>query len=217
MISRYGHQQLLAALALLLIADPFLDGLLGTFLLDAFLVVTLISAVLACANRRRHVVVGVSLSSLVLIALVLRSLEIFEGAEVAVALLAICFFGYVIALVLGSVFRDSQKVSADTICGGLAVYLLMGLWWAFAFALLEISIPGSFSGLEESAFSPYKRFLGFSFVTITTLGYGNIVPLTPRADALAISEAVVGQIYLTVLVARLVALNLVHSTDTSDS
>ncbi len=54
----------------------------------------------------------------------------------------------------------------------------------------------------------FDNFLGFSFVTISTLGYGSVVPTTARADALATSEAVVGQIYLTVLVARLVAMHM---------
>ena len=57
----------------------------------------------------------------------------------------------------------------------------------------------------------FDRFLGFSFVTLSTLGYGNIVPLTPRADAMATSEAVTGQIYLTVMVARLVAMHMKNS------
>ncbi len=106
----------------------------------------------------------------------------------------------------------------NTSCGSLSVYLLLGLLWAFAFALLESAVPGSFSGIERGmGFTDYKRFFGFSFVTLTTLGYGNVVPLTPRADALAVAEAIVGQIYLTVLVARLVALNLIHGAEQVDS
>lgn len=215
--ARYRHAQLLAALTLLLIVRPFLTGLLGSRILDVFLVLTLISAIFACAKRRRHVVIGVSLATCMLIALLLRSMEGIEAADVALSLLAFCFFGYVIALVLGSVFRDSRRVSVNTICGGLSVYLLMGLLWAFAFALLESAEPGSFSGIEQGiAFTNYERFFGFSFVTLTTLGYGNVVPLTPRADALSVSEAIVGQIYLTVLVARLVALNLIHGAEQSE-
>ncbi len=218
LVARYGHAQLLAALALLLLIDPFLNGVVGQTVLDSFLVVTLISAIIACANTRRHVVIGVSLATSVLIALLLRRLLEFEVFDVALSMLAISFFGYVIALILGSVFRDSRRVSTDTICGALSVYLLLGLLWAFAFALLEQMVPGSFSGMEEgTSFTKYKRFLGFSFVTLTTLGYGNVVPLTPRADALAMSNAIVGQLYLTVLVARLVALNLLNGQEQSDS
>lgn len=218
-LARYRHAQLLATLTLLLIVEPFLNDLvLGVRLLNVLLVVTLISAIIACANRRRHVVIGVSLATGVLIAMISRDGRIVGAANVGLLLLAICFFGYVIALVLGSVFRDSRKVSVDTICGGLSVYLLLGLLWVFAFALLEKTVPGSFSGIEPGISSTnYERFFGFSFVTLTTLGYGNIVPLTPRANALAVSEAIVGQIYLTVLVARLVALNLIYGAEQSET
>ncbi|MGE4606266.1 MAG: ion channel [Myxococcota bacterium] len=218
-LARYRHAQLLATLTLLLIVEPFLNDLmLGAKLLNVLLVVTLISAILACANRRRHVVIGVSLATGVLIAMLSRDGRIVGAANVGLLLLAICFFGYVIALILGSVFRDSRKVSVDTICGGLSVYLLLGLLWVFAFALLEKTVPGSFSGIEPGiSATSYERFFGFSFVTLTTLGSGNIVPLTPRADALAVSEAIVGQIYLTVLVARLVALNLIYGADQSET
>lgn len=218
-LARYRHAQLLATLTLLLIIEPFLNNLVvGVRLLNVLLIVTLISAIIACANRRRHVVIGVSLATGVLIAMISRDGRIVGAANVGLLLLAICFFGYVIALVLGSVFRDSRKVSVNTICGGLSVYLLLGLLWVFAFALLEKTAPGSFSGIEPTISSTsYERFFGFSFVTLTTLGYGNIVPLTPRANALAVSEAIVGQIYLTVLVARLVALNLIYGAEQSET
>jgi hypothetical protein len=218
LVARYGHAQLLTALTLLVIVDPFLSTFVGEALLDSFLVLTLFSAIFACANTRRNLVIGVSLATAMLITLFVHNRIVSNTADVALSLLGIVFFGYVIALVLASVFRDSRRVSADTICGALSVYLLLGLLWAFAFALLESAAPGSFSGVDDGAsFTRYKRFLGFSFVTLTTLGYGNVVPLTPRADALAVSNAIVGQLYLTVLVARFVALNLIHGAEDRES
>jgi hypothetical protein len=117
----------------------------------------------------------------------------------------------VTALVLSDVFQQGDRVSSDTIYGALAGYLLLGVTWTFAFSLLESLQPGSFSGMAPEAggaSASIRQFVGYSFVTLTTLGYGNIVPTNARADALAIWEAIVGQVYLTVLVARLVALNL---------
>jgi len=213
LFARYRHAQLLVAVALLLLVDPFLSGYVGTRILDAFLIVTLISAIVACASSRRHIVIGVSLAVCVMVALFLRERGKIESADLALSLLAICFFAYVIALVLGSVFRDERQVSLNTICGGLSVYLLLGLLWAFVFAVLESAVPHSFEGIDHTGGTGYRRFFAFSFVTLTTLGYGNVVPLTARAEALAFSEAIVGQLYLTVLVARLVALNLLHGSD----
>jgi hypothetical protein len=103
-------------------------------------------------------------------------------------------------------------VTIETICAALAVYLFLGLIWVFAYNLLEVVEPGSFSfGAGGDDESPFSRFIGFSFVTLTTLGYGNISPMNPRADALSYTEAIIGQIYLTVLVARLVAMELLHT------
>ena len=136
----------------------------------------------------------------------------FSGIETVTifhSVLALAFFGYLTALVLRDVFRDSDVVSADTICGALSAYLLLGVAWAFAYAMLEALLPGSIVGLRDDGMAEgYRQYLGYSFVTLTTLGYGNVVPANARAESLAVAEAIVGQVYLTVLVARLVALNL---------
>ena len=129
LFARYRHAQLLAALTLLLVLDPFLAGSARATLVDTLLIVTLISAIVACSTRRRHAVIGVSLAVGMQAAVLLRSVKGIETASIAMSLLALCFFGYVIALVLGSVFRDSHRVSIDTICGGLSAYLLLGIAW----------------------------------------------------------------------------------------
>jgi hypothetical protein len=127
----------------------------------------------------------------------------------AYAGVGVVFFGYVTFLILADVFRHSTSVSVDTIAGALAAYILLGIGWAFAYSLLEHVVPGSIAGLRApSGLHRYYEYLGYSFDTLTTLGYGNVVPANDKADALAAAEAVVGQVYLTVLVARLVALNL---------
>lgn len=211
MFERYRHAQLLVALTLLLIANPFLSGLLGRTLISFFLLLSLVSAIAACARRRRELAIGVGLALAMQTTLLVHYWLHFEVAGPAMSLLALAFFGFVIVLVSGSVFRHSHSVSMDTICGGLSVYLLLGVFWAFAYALLESLAPGSFIGIERLVDSThYEKFFGYSFVTLTTLGYGNVIPVTPRAESLAIAEAIVGQIFLTVLVARLVALNLRH-------
>ena len=210
-LKRYRHAQLLGALALLLFAEPFVESFAGAVFFDVFLAVTIVSVVIACSARRLHLVIGLTLAVLLQLSLVYRTIHQVEAIGTAHSLLAIALFGYVTALVLSDVFQHSDRVSSDTIYGALAGYLLLGVTWTFAFSLLESLQPGSFSGMDPEAggaSAVYRRFIGYSFVTLTTLGYGNIVPTNARADALATWEAIVGQVYLTVLVARLVALNL---------
>src|SRR5262249_1260599 len=114
----------------------------------------------------------------------------------------------------------AKTVTGDIVCGALCVYLLIGLIWAFLFLLLESVHPGSFR-LEEglttatdltSARSAHIAiFMYFSFITLSTVGYGEILPLTPPAHGLAALEGIIGQFYMAVLVARFVGLYIVHS------
>jgi voltage-gated potassium channel Kch len=97
----------------------------------------------------------------------------------------------------------------------------MGYAWTFAYALVDETQPGSIVAL--SAIPPADYVAGvlqmryFSFMTLTTVGYGDIVPHSAAARTLAALEAITGQIYLTVLVARLVGLHIVHAAHTSSS
>src|SRR5215216_3626276 len=93
--------------------------------------------------------------------------------------------------------------------------------WAFLFDLLEFAQPGSFHLPELNATAGYEPYLRrydptnsiyFSFVTLTTLGFGEITPATVLARTLVWLEAVTGQLYLAVLVARLVSLQIIHSS-----
>lgn len=210
MIQRYRHAQLLGMLVALLLLNPFLQRTLAFAVVDILILLTLVSAVVACSDRLLHAVVGVSLAILVFAASVYRDFSGNDEVSVVFSILGLVFFAYITALILGDVFRTRRAVSLDTLCAGVAVYLLLGLAWAFAYALVESVEPGSFDGLRGQGDSNgYQRYLGYSFVTLTTLGYGNVVPANAKSEALASAEAIVGQVYLTVLLARLVALNLV--------
>jgi hypothetical protein len=96
-------------------------------------------------------------------------------------------------------------INANRLVGAICVYLLLGVIWAMIYTLINAISPGSFAG-----FSPMdgvgwdSEWLYFSFVTMTTLGYGDILPVSATARGLAYMQAVVGQFYIAVLVAGLV-------------
>ena len=96
-------------------------------------------------------------------------------------------------------------INSNRLVGAVCVYLLLGVIWAMLYTLINLASPGSFGG-----FSPTKdlgwdsEWLYFSFVTMTTLGYGDILPISATARGLAYMQAVVGQFYIAVLVAGLV-------------
>lgn len=96
-------------------------------------------------------------------------------------------------------------VTGHRIVGAVAAYLLIGVIWAYAYSLVALASPGAFSGPVTPADGP-RTFFYFSFVTLTTVGYGDVLPIHPAARSLATLEAVVGPLYLAILIARLVSL-----------
>jgi hypothetical protein len=116
------------------------------------------------------------------------------------------FYTFLVVIILSYLFTE-KEITVDVIAGAVCVYLLIGLMWASFFTVLDILQPGSFKipenlGTDESVFTYY------SLVTLTTLGYGDISPITSQARALTVLEAITGPIYLAILVARLVAIHV---------
>jgi hypothetical protein len=116
-----------------------------------------------------------------------------------------------IAILLVKVF-EKGPVSGSRIQGAIAAYLLLGLSWANGYAILSRHHPGAFSAAVTTP-SSVTAWTYYSFMTLTTVGYGDIVPVAPVARMLAMGEAVSGQLYLAVLLARLVALQVSSSTN----
>ena len=124
---------------------------------------------------------------------------------------SVLFFAFMAVTILAHVLRD-KKVTTDTINGAICTYLMIGLTWASLFSVIESIHPGSFDFSQPQTSSADATFLYYSFTTLTTLGYGDIAPMTAPVRALSFLEAIIGQIYLTVLIARLVGLHIVHSS-----
>jgi voltage-gated potassium channel Kch len=118
-------------------------------------------------------------------------------------------------LIIGTIacFQSAFKsgpVDNERIFAAISLYLTIGLIFALFFSLLDGSLPGSFSHPSSIIITPrdslITHYTYFSFVTLTTLGYGDIVPLSGPARGLAVLEAIIGQIYLALVIARLVSL-----------
>ena len=130
------------------------------------------------------------------------------GFEARVGELA-CTLAYLFVLltVLAKRVFGPGRVTTDRLMGAVAIYLLVGVAFAQAYTLLELFYPNSF--LLNDSFrgsSIDSSLLYFSFVTLTTVGYGNATAINPLGHSLAVFEALVGQLYLTVLIGRLVSL-----------
>ena len=122
----------------------------------------------------------------------------------ALALSTLVSLGLMAIVVVVQAFR-SALVNVHRIQGAVAAYLLFGLTWAAAYQLVDALAPGSFAGAPTAA--PDSRlWIYFSFVTLTTVGYGDVTPVHPAARSLALLEALTGQLYPAILLARLVSL-----------
>ena len=136
------------------------------------------------------------------------ALQVWMGIWSIVAIL-------VIALVLLSqVFRPGP-VTSYRLQGAIAVYLLFGVGWAHAYHLTGLLHPGSFN-TPAGEIPSVLDWAYFSFITLTTVGYGDITPVKPIARTLAMGEALAGQLYLAVLIARLVAMEVVSWQEKSN-
>ena len=111
-----------------------------------------------------------------------------------------------VIVVGGRVYRPGP-VTRERIQGSVAIYLLLGLAWASAYELLHILRPGAWTGPASEA-PGSQTWIYYSFITLTTVGYGDITPVHPVGRSLAILEALTGQLYLAITLARLVALHI---------
>jgi hypothetical protein len=136
-------------------------------------------------------------------------------------LCAVGFLSYAIITMLRYIL-STQLVTTNTVFASLCIYMLLGLLWALCYSIIDHLNPAAFRSsvrTDESAFllrigsGGSTAVLYFSFATLTTLGYGDIVPVSPLARTLASLEAITGQLYLAVLVARLVGLHIAASID----
>tara|TARA_R110002072_G_scaffold130512_1_gene269390 strand:- start:263 stop:934 length:672 start_codon:yes stop_codon:yes gene_type:complete len=101
------------------------------------------------------------------------------------------------------------SVDLNKIIGAICIYILLGLTWAFSYLLVEELFPGSMHGFTHSDWhANLQDAVYYSFVTLTTLGYGEITPLQPLARFLAYMEALTGQFYIAILVASLIGIRL---------
>lgn len=210
---------LLFSILLLLLLQPFFYNFeFGHKLLRVFFLLTLLTALYSISDNKRKLTAGLILA-FVAVGAIGSSYIVHETRLLEVGFLVFILFLLLITVSILRHVLKAQEVTADIVYSALCVYLLIGFIWASAYFVVESYAPGSLeldgialatrAGSREAMFS---KCLYYSYVTLTTLGYGDMKPTNPPAQSLAYVEALTGQLYLAVLVARMVALHIVHST-----
>jgi hypothetical protein len=208
-MDRFSTVQLLAALAVLLIAAPFVEELHGGHLiLSVLFSVVLLAAVLAVAKRKRSLAIALVLA---VPALTVRWINYFRPDLVHPAAFLICAL-LLLAFVIGHLLYfilHAPVVTVEVLCASIAAYLMLGVTWTVAYWLVDQLTPGgAFSFNTGGGPQSINGFTGlyFSFITLSTVGYGDITPVSRAARWLAAMEAITGMLYVAVLIARLVSL-----------
>ena len=203
------------ALLIFIIAMIILVPLVEEFvqlriLIDILWSAIFISAIYAVSHKKHHILGGVLLALPMVGSIWSRYFVKNPAVEVVGSLCGVAFILFAIIQMLIFIYNH-EEVTRDLIVGAAVVYLLMAIMWTFVFIVVETLHPGSFSIPEIEGIEISRHFLYYSFVTITTLGYGDITPITTLARSLCIIEAVIGQLYLVVLVAWLVGVHVSQS------
>ncbi len=179
---------------------------------EIFFALLLISGVGAVSRRRWHTAVMMTIvvaAILADIAYRLRPSTTLGTWNAAGHLAVLALFTFI---VLAQVFR-SGPVTRDRILGAVAAYLLLGLTWAAAYYLVAMHLREAFAGSVPKGPESVASWVYFSYVTLTTVGYGDITPVAPIARSLSNMEALTGQLYPAILLARLVSLELLNRAE----
>jgi hypothetical protein len=208
---------LLCALASFMCVLPFMsEAGAGIIILRVGTSLLLLAAVYSVSERRWHLILAIVLVFPAVAGQMVPALLGEQGTLMVRLGTSAVFLAY-IAILISVFLLKQERVSADMILGGINVYLLFAIGFMFLHAFVEVSNPGSYLYQGESLSAVLKGhpevdvlafLLYFSVVTLTTLGYGDIAPAVPAARMLCSLEAVIGQLFVAVFIARLVALHI---------
>ncbi len=195
---------LFVSLLLLLVVSPFFGGTgVGRVILRFLFTLVLLSAVHVASANRHNLIIAACLA-VPWLAVTWTGVGPALGAQGIIGsglLMGLSVFVFCIVMVR---LHRADEVDLDIVCGALALYLLIAVTWAISYMIIQWVDPGSFAGLDGDI--DWQPFLYFSLTTITTLGYGDIAPVSPFARIWSTLEAVTGVLYIAVLIARFVSL-----------
>jgi hypothetical protein len=213
-----------ALLLCLLVLDVFIlpfalapDSLPVRIARDILLSLILLSGIAAVSdNRRQYVVVALATVVAILIRCTSWLLPL-NGMPDLLDVTTLLSLG-ILGAVLGIKVFSTGRATFDRILGAVALYILIGVVWAQAGQLVNSHTPAAYAGIAHG--SPTRdraTWIYFSFVTLTTVGYGDITPLSHIARTLAIVEALIGQLYPAIVLARLVSLRVAADSERPSS
>lgn len=205
------YKQLLIVIVLRFLIAPFVHGGIGDIVASFLFFHITFLIIQSYQLKRSKFILFVAIATtgfLVDMMLTLGWIASAIAPTLTVQIIYALFFGSAAVLILRRILQAS-RVTMDIVRGGVCVYLLLGYFWALLYSIIYTLDASSFSS-EILTEGSYLKVLYYSFVTLTTLGFGDIVPVTEIASVFTILEALVGQIYPAIFIALLVSGYLAH-------
>lgn len=208
-IRRHNYAFLFVALMLILVSGAFpVTTINQVSLSDIAVWLSLLAGIGSLGGRRSLVIGGWAVVALVGSLGVVSELMRTEAMRPAMLSLVLLFFSTLAWIALRDVLFGGE-VTGNRILGAVCIYLLLGLIWSCLYFYIHLYTPDAFHGVEPGVWqAQFAEITYYSFVTLTTLGYGDIVPNSPAARLLGFLEAVAGQMYVAILIAALVGRRL---------
>ncbi|MGK7913934.1 MAG: potassium channel family protein, partial [Prochloraceae cyanobacterium] len=200
--------QLLATIIILFIVTPAFGGTTGRIIISSIFSATIIAIIRTFNLQKREFLALLILAAASFALDVHNTLRPGMGQDKLFTLLVQTVYSLYILTALVTINRKIfgyKKVNPDTIKGGIAVFFLIGIFWALLYQIVYLLDPNAFSQPIEEI-DAFNSMFYFSFTTLTTLGYGDISPVSDLARTLANLEAVVGVMYPAIYIARVVGL-----------
>ncbi|MDH4281180.1 MAG: ion channel [Myxococcales bacterium] len=202
---------LLSVLLLLIVFSPSVPEALAGFLVELTFALLLLAGVYSVGPGKHRWAFWI-LTTVTLAARWVQLLAEPRALRIAALVLTVVWIGYAISITVSHLFQR-RDVTLNTIFGAIVAYLLIAVAFAILFEIILLGDPGAFSGIPEGVLGQRSKLgdamIYFSLVCLTTMGFGDIVPVSSIARPLAVLEGVFGQLYLAVMIARLVGLHIV--------
>lgn len=204
------YTQLLTVLIFLSIASCFISDSLGKVILSFILVVFIYIIIHSLfSHKKKYQIAYLSLSVITLISqIIVETKPSFLGKPflvIIVGIINLSFLGLAIYIIAQRIVK-ADRVTDDILKGGICIYFLVGIWFGFWYDMIYFLDKTSFSIISFNNKPGYFQPIYYSFVTLTTLGYGDILPVSRIAKVSAILEAILGVLYVAIFVSRLVSL-----------
>ena len=206
---RFGY--LAKSLVILILAYPYLEvDVPGQLLLTIITIFVMMSLIVAVSDKKRSIVIALIFAVPWFISLIIN-FPVFENSRTVFIrkeiLFAVLLFSYTTFNIFVHLLK-SREITSEILFASVCVYLLIGLTWASFYLFIDFLYPNSFVDMTRDTPIDAARILFFSYITLTTVGYGTLTPSSDPARSLALLEAIIGQLYLAIMVARLVGLHI---------